>query len=310
MKVTIFTPTYNRAYILNKLKESLLRQTNKDFEWLIIDDGSTDSTDILVKGWIEETKEFPIRYYHVNNGGKCRAINKALDLAKGELFFTMDSDDYLSDDAVDKIIKWERDLPKSEKFCGIIGNTGYTANDTINIRFKEKYIDTDMLKAYRYQEDGNRVLDGERAHIFYTEIHKRYRYPEYEGENFMTEAVTWNRMAHNGYKVRFYNDIIWIFEYQNDGLTRAGHQLFLDNPYGYGLWLREKVLFTNNTLLSRLKLYYSFYCELKDKYTITKIADCMGISAYKMYIVGGLNKVWNLLRGDKYNDKSIFTWRK
>lgn len=299
MKVTIFTPTYNRAYILENLKNSLLRQTNKDFEWLIIDDGSTDSTDILVKEWINKIEEFPIRYYYVNNGGKCRAINKALDLANGELFFTMDSDDYLSDDAVEKIINWEKELPKDQKFCGIIGNRGYTVNDTINKYFKEEYIDTDMLKASDYQEDGNYVLSGERAHIFYTKIHRMYRYPEIKGEKFMTEAVTWNRMAHDGYKVRFYNDIIWIFKYQNDGLTQAGHKLFLDNPYGYGVWLKEKVIFTNNTFLSRLNLYYSFYCELKDKYTISKIADCIGIASYKIYLVSCLYKLWGLLRGDK-----------
>ena len=295
MKVTVFTPTYNRAYILGNLKDSLLRQTSKDFEWLIIDDGSGDETGSLVKAWSKQIKDFPIRYYYVKNGGKCRAINKALSLASGELFFTMDSDDYLSDDAIEKVIQWEMALPKDQKFCGIIGNTGYSPDKTVNCCFKEKYIDTDMLKAYDYQEDGNYVLGGERAYIFYTNIHKKYLYPEFSDEKFMTEAVAWNRMAHDGYKVRFYNDIIWIFEYQNDGLTRAGHKLFLDNPYGYGLWLKEKVLFKNNNLISRIKLYYTFYCELKNKYTIDKIADCMEISKYKIFLISVLKKIRDLL---------------
>lgn len=298
MKVTVFTPTYNRAYILSNLKDSLLRQTSKDFEWLIIDDGSADDTESLVKAWMDQIKEFPIRYYYVKNGGKCRAINKALGLAGGELFFTVDSDDYLSDDAIEKIICWEKDLPKQQNFCGIIGNRGYSTKDTINPRFKEKYIDTNMLKANEYQEEGKFVLGGERAHIFYTEVHRKYPYPEFPNENFMTEAVTWNRMAHDGYKVRFYNDIIWIFEYQNDGLTRAGHKLFLDNPRGYGLWLKEKTLFTNNSLLSRINLYYAFYCDLKDMHTISEIADCMGISDFKMYMISYLNKIRNLFRGN------------
>ena len=84
---------------------SLQRQQVKDFEWLIIDDGSTDNTESLVKGWITSEKSFPIRYYKQKNGGKCRAINRALDLAQGELFFTVDSDDYLTDDAIKKISK-------------------------------------------------------------------------------------------------------------------------------------------------------------------------------------------------------------
>ena len=103
MKVTIFTPTYNRAYIISKLYMSLKRQQVKDFEWLIVDDGLTDNTESLVKGWIILEKSFSIRYYKQKNGGKCRAINRALDLAQGELFFTVDSDDYLTDDAIKKI---------------------------------------------------------------------------------------------------------------------------------------------------------------------------------------------------------------
>lgn len=299
MKVTIFTPTFNRAYILGNLKDSLLRQTNKDFEWLIIDDGSSDSTYILVQKWIDEIKDFPIRYYYEQNGGKCRAINKALDLANGELFFTMDSDDYLSDDAVEKIIKWEKEIPRDQKFCGIIGNAGYSVEETVNKKFKEEYIDTNMLEVYEYKEEGSYVLSGERAHVFYTEIHKKYRYPEYENENFMTEAVTWNRMAHDGYKVRFYNDIIWIYQYQNDGLTQSGQRLFLNNPYGYGLWMKEKILFTNNTVLAKLRLYYSFYCELKNIHTISTIADCMQTRSFIMYLMKCIHGFLSFVRGEK-----------
>ena len=91
-KITLFTPTYNRAYILDKLYRSVQRQTFRDFEWLIIDDGSSDNTEALVRGWMDDGNDFPIRYEKVPNGGKCRAINRGLDLAQGELFFIMDSD--------------------------------------------------------------------------------------------------------------------------------------------------------------------------------------------------------------------------
>ena len=90
-KITICTPTYNRGYILEQCYESLKKQTNKEFEWIIIDDGSVDNTDELVKRWLSEENDFNIKYLKTKNGGKHRAINKALDLSKGYLFFIVAS---------------------------------------------------------------------------------------------------------------------------------------------------------------------------------------------------------------------------
>jgi len=269
MKVTIFTPTYNRAYILGKLYRSLQRQTSRCFEWLVIDDGSADDTESLVAGWVSEGNDFPIRYYKVPNGGKCRAINKALDLAEGDLFFTVDSDDYLTEDAVEKVLLWEKALPREEKFCGFAGNLGTSPGETPNSSLPQPWLDGTALDRY------SRV-DGERALVFYTEIHRKYRYPEFEGENFMTEAVAWNRMAHDGYKMRFYNDIIWIYEYLPDGLTRSGSSIFLNNPRGYGLLLREKAQFLNWSRTEILKMWYTFTCDLSQRYTSRQIAEYIG----------------------------------
>ena len=121
-KITVFTPTYNRAYIIENLYQSLRKQTYTDFEWLVVDDGSADNTQELFEGWQQEDNPFPIRYVKQENGGKCRAINHGLKLARGELFFTVDSDDYLTDDALEKILRWEAELPKDENFCGFSAN--------------------------------------------------------------------------------------------------------------------------------------------------------------------------------------------
>lgn len=118
MKITVFTPSFNRAYIIQCLYESLQRQTFKDFEWLVVDDGSTDGTDVLFEKWMNDESTFSIRYYWKENGGKCCAINYGLELAQGELFFTVDSDDYLTTDALEKIAHWESQLPKTQKYCG------------------------------------------------------------------------------------------------------------------------------------------------------------------------------------------------
>ena len=116
MRITVFTPTYNRAYIISNLYNSLCRQTFKDFEWLIVDDGSTDNTEELVNKWINDANSgFSIRYFKKENGGKPSAINYGVDCAEGELFFTVDSDDYLTDDALEKIDRWERELPKDKR---------------------------------------------------------------------------------------------------------------------------------------------------------------------------------------------------
>lgn len=282
MKITVFTPTYNRAYIIHQLYESLKRQTFTDFEWLIVDDGSTDGTEEVIKKWQGEENPFPIRYYKKENGGKCRAINYGVDLAEGQLFFNVDSDDYLTDDALEKIIQWEKELPKDGKFCGVVGNLGTSPTETPNTPWPGPYRDASLLE--RYEGYCDHPIDGERAWVFYTEIQKKYKYPEFEGENFITESVTWNRMAHDGYLMRFYNDIIWVFEYKEDGLTKAGNSVFLNNPRGYGLWLREKAEFEHRTFVERLKMYYTFTCDLSKKYCAAEISDFIGASYILIFL--------------------------
>lgn len=258
-KITVFTPTYNRAYILNQLYQSLRRQTFKDFEWLIVDDGSTDDTESLVHKWQEESNLFPIRYYKKENGGKCRAINYGVDLAEGLLFFNVDSDDYLTDDALEKVASWEEGLPKDKPYAGVVGNLGTSETETPNTPWPEPYRDANLLE--RYPEYSDHPIDGERAWVFYTEIQKKYKYPEFENENFMTPAVTWNRMAHDGYIMRIFDDIIWIYEYQPDGLTMQGSMRFIKNPQGHGLCLKEKAIFTKASVIKKAKMWYTFYCD-------------------------------------------------
>ena len=267
--LTVFTPAYNRARMLPRLYQSLCDQTCNGFEWLIVDDGSTDDTASVVQSFVDE-KKINIRYYKKENGGKCSAINYALDLAQGELFFIMDSDDYLTDDALEKVAKWEEELPKDQKFAGVVGNRGYTETYTPNTLFEQEYHDGTFLERY------SNNIDGERGEIFYTDIHRQYKYPIFEGENFMTEAVVWNRMANDGYKMRFYNDIIWVYEYREDGLTKAGSSIFIKNPMGYGLCLKEKSKFMGEGLKQRLKLYYTFTCDLSGKHNTKTIAKAIG----------------------------------
>ena len=106
----------------------------------------------------------------------------------------------------------------------------------------------------------------------------------------MTEAVVYNRMAADGYKMRFFNDIIWVYEYQEDGLTKAGSKLFLNNPKGYGLWLREKAKFERASLAKRLKMYYTFTCDLSSHLSSGEIAACIGAPKYLIAFINLIHK--------------------
>jgi len=289
LRITVFTPTYNRAYILETLYHSIQRQNYSDFEWLIVDDGSTDRTEDLVEKWKREDNSFPIRYYKKENGGKCSAINRALDLATGQVFFVVDSDDYLTDNALEKIDEWMNGLPKGEKYCGVAGNLGSSETETSNTHVDGPYADGTLLNRYDW-------ADGERAFAFYTDVHRNYKYPLFESERFMTEAVAYNRMAYDGYKMRFYNDIVCVYEYRSDGLTNAGNKLFLQNPQGYGLWLKEKNLFIGKSKWNILRLYYTFACELGPYYDAAYIARCIGTSTAMIVMCRAVHCLVNLIK--------------
>ena len=294
MRITVFTPTYNRAYIIENLYRSLQRQTFRDFEWLIVDDGSSDHTEEVVAAWQRENNDFPIRYYKKENGGKCRAINYGVDRAEGELFFNVDSDDYLLDDALEKVDMWERSLPENGKYCGVVGNLGISPTQTPYTPWPEPYRDASLLE--RYEEACARPIDGERAWVFYTAIQKKYKYPEFEGENFITPAVTWNRMAHDGYLVRIYDDIIWVYEYQPDGLTASGSKRFINRPQGHGLWLREKAEFLNYSFRKKLQMWYSFYCDHSHHLTCKQIASYICAPLPFMWCAAAIRYLKGLVR--------------
>ena len=182
MKITVFTPTYNRAHLLDKLYTSLVIQTNRDFEWLIVDDGSIDDTKDVVQSFIKDDK-IKIRYIFQENGGKHRAINKGLDHTKSELFFIVDSDDYLIPTAIEKIIYKYKTIENSKEFAGISFNKGFTENKLVGKTFSLDYIDCTNL------ERGKKNILGDKSEIYRTEILRNIKFPEIEGENFMSEIV-------------------------------------------------------------------------------------------------------------------------
>ncbi len=229
--VTILTPTYNRAYILPDLYESLIYQTSFNFNWVIVDDGSSDNTREIIESWIKEKKPFDLLYLYKHNGGKHRAINYALSYIESEYVFIVDSDDKLISEAIENIELWIHSIKHFDDFAGVAGLRGYDENNKIGTFPKLKnnmhYIDSSNI-----QRRKNHLL-GDKAEIYKTKILKKYLFPEFEGETFVTEGVVWNKIALDGYKIRWFDKIIYIGNYLNDGLTKNLDNLRHNNINGY-----------------------------------------------------------------------------
>ena len=234
IKITIFTPTYNRKNTLECLYDSLKNQTCYDFEWLIMDDGSTDNTEEYLKSVLNEKKNFDVRYIKTINGGKHRAINRGVQEANGEYFFIVDSDDYLLEDAIENIKLWIKDIEKNEKkFVGVSGLKGYGKNEIVGRTFNKEYLDCTDLERVKFN------IYGDKSEVYKTEILKQYKFPEFDNEKFITEAIVWNRIAKDGYYIRHFNKITYICQYREDGLTKKSDELFCDNFKGYTLYVNE-----------------------------------------------------------------------
>lgn len=273
-KITVFTPTYNRAYIIENLYHSLQRQTFKNFEWVVVDDGSTDNTEALFKAIQSENKFFPVIYKKISNGGKHRAINIGVSLANGELFFIVDSDDYLTDNALERIIEISESIDEEDRihFAGVCGKKGKNNQEVVGTSFEGKTLDISFLEQKKYN------ITGDQAEVFFTKILCEYPFPEFDNESFLTEAIVWERIANAGYLMRYFNDVIYICDYLPDGLSSEGSGLYLKNPHGYGLWLQQRAEYLNYNFIDRLKMYYSFTCDLKNLYNDKLIAESIGCS--------------------------------
>jgi len=212
--ISVITPTYNRAYCLEELYKSLVDQTCTDFEWIIIDDGSTDNTELLVREWLHKEKRFIIKFEKKINGGKHRAINRAVELAAGNYIFIVDSDDVLTKDAIEKALLWIHEITENSSFAAVSGRRAKKNGSELgDFPKKVDYIDaknTDRIRKH---------LTGDKAEIYKAEILKKYPFPEFENEKFLPESVVWDEIAHDGYQVRWYKDVIYLCEYQKDGLT-------------------------------------------------------------------------------------------
>lgn len=209
--ITIFTPTYNRAELLPRLYKSLLEQNNKNFEWVIVDDGSTDATAMKIATFTQENK-ITIKYHKQQNSGKHVAINKGVQLASGSFFFIVDSDDLLPKDSIETVFNIIKETERFQMVGGISGtcltpDLVKVGNNTFEPIFANSI---DIRNKYN--------IKGDLAEVFKTDVLKEFPFPEIPEEKFCPEVLVWNRIAKK-YKLYYTDNPIYIAEYQPDGLT-------------------------------------------------------------------------------------------
>lgn len=249
--ITVFTPTYNRAYIIEELYNSLLSQNYKDFEWLIVDDGSTDQTEELISNFITEGF-ITIRYFKQENGGKHRAINKGVALARGELFFIVDSDDYLYNNALDRVFYHYSNVKDNPIFAGVSGMR-YTP-DGEKIGSSTNF---DIIDCPGIHFGAVFGINGDNAEVYKTEILKKFPFPEIEDEKFCPEGLIWNRLS-NKYKMRFFNEGIYICEYLADGLSASSVRRRIES-YQYSMLYYSESYFSKITFKNVIKSGINFW---------------------------------------------------
>jgi len=194
-----------------------------DFEWLIVDDGSSDNTEILVSKWIKENL-INIRYIKQLNGGKHRAINRGVNIAKGILFFIVDSDDILPEDSLFRISEHYQMIKDRDGFGGLCGLKAYYDGNSVGNKPNFGVIEcTNFDIDYKYK------LKGDMAEVFYTNVLKEFPFPDIEGEKFCPEILVWNRVS-TKYKIHYFSENVYLCEYLEDGLTSRITKIRIQSP--------------------------------------------------------------------------------
>lgn len=278
MQLTVFTPTYNREKLLTRVYKSLINQTNQDFEWLIVDDGSTDETQQEVERWIEDNR-ITIRYYKRENGGKMRAHNLGVELANAPLFVCLDSDDYFSSTAVDELLKCYNtaicDYKGDKPIGGVVAHKGKS--------------ETELLSDYDFPIGGYSTLynlylqgfKGETTLMYETDVLRKYPFPEIDGEKYVPEDYIYDKID-DVCVLAILPSIITVCEIVNEGYTDSVSRLKRDNPIAWYLYYEQRAYITPLSILKIKYLgRYIIYSKragysIKDNARINIIYKCLG----------------------------------
>lgn len=230
VELTIFTPTYNRGKYLKQLYNSLKKQSVKTFEWIIVDDGSSDNTKEIVEKF--DKSMFNIIYIYQKNSGKHIAFNLGVKHSNAPLFFCVDSDDILTSNAVEEILKYNEILNK-KNIVGIIAYRKFPNEKISGNKFPDAVTITYNQLYYSYNKKGETAL------IFKTEILEKHPFPKFDKENFLSEEILYSQLDYEG-NLLILPQAIYIMEYLENGLTNNWFKNWIKNPQATTLLLNTK----------------------------------------------------------------------
>lgn len=251
--VTVFTPSYNRADYLPSAFESLKLQTCHDFEWVIVDDGSTDATESVVREMVESADEnlFEIRYFKKENGGKHTAINLGVEQAHGDFFLILDSDDTLASNAIATIIDKGATAGDTPDIGGVCFYMAHHDGCVIGNPVIDGIVTDSIDMRYR------RGITGDMLEVFHTKVLREFPFPVFANERFCPEALVWNRIAQK-YKLRLFKDVLYYRDYIEGGLTDRTFQVRKNSPKATCLYYRE-LSQLNIPLKQKIKAWLNYF---------------------------------------------------
>lgn len=256
--ITVLTPTYNRQHTLGRLYESLRSQTSKCFEWLIVDDGSSDDTELLLAEFLSE-QSFNVRCIRQDNGGKHVALNAGSQQAAGEWVLIVDSDDTLTEDAIETVLDDIRKI-ESPQILGYCYRRAYFDGTIIGMNLARK--DPMCL----HPTKASKVFRGDLAYVFRVEALRSNPFPVFKDERFVPELYIWNKIGDQGQVVFFPDRVIYLSEYLLDGYTANFKSNLQRNPKGFSVFYRDQY-FREPGVVEKVKcIIRLFQCYINQLY--------------------------------------------
>lgn len=273
MMITVLTPTFNRGGELQSLWDSLQKQTVKEFEWLVVDDGSIDGTKNLITK-LQEKSDFPIRYIYKSNGGKHTALNVGIQTICSELTFIVDSDDCVTDDAVESILKIHKKYRSQNNICGYAFLRAFP-DGKVN---GKKFDVNEKIGSYIDVRVNGDDTGADKAEVFKTHCLKEFPFPEYPNEKFLGEDLVWVRMARK-YEMVHINKAIYVGNYLEDGLTNNRRKHNIASPIGC---MHRAEEFMESDLKTRYRIKGGLQYIVYGRFAGVKIVDLIRKSRHKV----------------------------
>lgn len=258
---------------MRSLWNSLQKQTVKDFEWLVVDDGSTDGTKNLITQ-LQEKSDFLIRYIHKSNGGKHTALNVGIQTICSELTFIVDSDDYVTEDAIESILKIHKKYRLQNNICGYAFLRAFPDGKVNGKKFE---VDEKIGSYIDVRVNGDDT-SADKAEVFKTHCLKEFPFPEYPNEKFLGEDFVWVRMARK-YEMVHINKAIYVGNYLEDGLTNNRRKHNIASPVGC---MHRAEEFMESDLKTRYRIKGGLQYIVYGRFAGVKVVDLIRKSRHKV----------------------------